>query len=829
MKQVFTLIILFSCTLAMAQLPVSQTPEKKKIIIEEYAGIYCQYCPDGHKITNQIEASHPGEVMIVNLHHGSYSNPGASDLDFRTDFSAALAAQTNLSGYPSATVNRHEFTALGTGMGRGQWTSAANTISNQDSYVNVALEAEIDVQSRVMTIDVEIYYTGNAPVSSNFLNLVLTQSNIRAHQEASGENPDQLDLDEVYLHQHALRHMITGQWGDEITTVSMGTLVSETYTYTIPAAYRNIPVDLGELEVVAFVAESHQEVISGNKYHPTLSNFSDDTEAEVTSLHVPLVDCDNQVEPILTVRNNGNDEITTLKIEYSSNSGPTATYDWSGNILPGHSAIVEVPGIDFEIEASNSVDLEITKVNGVDDASSSDNQASGNFDELIEYEGQTLDLLLRTDQWATETSWKFTDSDGNVLYDSPNYPDLGSSGTTTRNYEFNIPRAGCYFFEMYDSYGDGICSGYGNGTFVLSVDGTTILSGCDFDVWSRKYFIVDPPPGFSLMADSLYEVYDTIESSPIVHNTITPISAPMTLKWIVTDVDVPNGWTSEVIVCDNTGCHTSSIDEFEYTLNDLDATDLNVQFLNNHLEGIGRATLLVYDLADSAATAEYVNYYVLIENEETGEPGFEIGEDSAYEEHNTTEGDPTVHNTLTPNSLPMTLRWHLVELDVPTGWTDEVAICDDVECHLSTLTAYEYTITDIGPTPLDVHFINNSLPGDGYAKLLVYQVGDSAATAKYVEFNVRILDATGLFEQSTSMLDIYPNPVTSELNIAGLDGVSVSTIDVYNAAGAQVLNIPFNHSSEQTINVSSLNNGLYMIRIYDKAKDLWMTQSFMKQ
>ncbi|MCP4120197.1 MAG: Omp28-related outer membrane protein [Bacteroidetes bacterium] len=828
MKHVFTLIILLSCTLAMAQLPVSQVAENKKIVLEEYAGVHCQYCPDGHRISNQMEAAHPGEMMVINVHTGQYANPGPGEPDFRTDFGSALAGQTNLSGYPSGTINRHMFSVVGPALNRGDWTSAGNTIVEQSSYVNVALEADIDVQTRIMTVDVEVYYTGNAPVSSNYLNLVLTQSNIKAVQEGVGDNPAQLDPDGVYIHNHALRDMITGQWGEEITTVTSGTLVNKTYSYTIPAAYRNIDVDLGELEVVAFVAESQQEIISGNYYHPTISNFPDDTEAGVDELHVPLIDCDNQVEPFLTVRNNGNDEITTLKIEYSSNGGPTATYDWSGNILPGHTAIVEVPGIDFEIEASNSVDLEITKVNGIDDASSADNRASGSFNELIEYEGQTVHLLLRTDQWATETSWKFTDSDGNVLYDSPNYPDLNSSGVTTRNYDFNVPAAGCYFFEMADSYGDGICSGYGNGSFTLSVEGTTILTGCDFDVWSRTYFTLDPPPGFALVADSLYAEYDTIEASPMVYNMITPRSTPMTLKWILTDVSVPNGWTDEVIVCDNTMCHASTVTENQYTLTENEATDLNIQFLNNHREGMGSATLLVYDLADSAGTAEYVEYYINVINIDVPS-GFVVAADSVFEEYNTTEADPTVHNILTPNAVPMTLRWHLVELTVPAGWTSELAICDDVECHVSSLTSYEYTVTETGATVLDAHFINNNLPGDGYAKLLVYDVNDSAATAKYVEYYLTINDATGLFEQSTGKLDVYPNPVSSELRITGLEGVNLSNIDVFNAAGAQVLNIPFNHSGEQMIDVSSLKDGLYLIRMYDKAKDLWMTQSFMKQ
>ena len=40
---------------------------------------------------------------------------------------------------------------------------------------------------------------------------------------------------------------------------------------------------------------------------------------------------------------------------------------------------------------------------------------------------------------------------------------------------------GCYDFNIYDSYGDGLCCQYGNGSYTLTgADGTVIGSGGDF-------------------------------------------------------------------------------------------------------------------------------------------------------------------------------------------------------------------------------------------------------------------------------------------------------------------------------------------------------------
>lgn len=40
---------------------------------------------------------------------------------------------------------------------------------------------------------------------------------------------------------------------------------------------------------------------------------------------------------------------------------------------------------------------------------------------------------------------------------------------------------GSYIFEMFDSYGDGLCCSYGNGGYMLSIDGETIAEGDVFE------------------------------------------------------------------------------------------------------------------------------------------------------------------------------------------------------------------------------------------------------------------------------------------------------------------------------------------------------------
>ena len=104
-----------------------------------------------------------------------------------------------------------------------------------------------------------------------------------------------------------------------------------------------------------------------------------------------------------------------------------------------------------------------------------------------------LTLSLTFDDYPQETSWELRDSLGTVLYSGGTYPDEPDGSTLT--IDFCIPD-GCYELFIYDSYGDGMCCGFGNGSYFLRDNSTsTILaSGGDFDDVDSTDFCLDPPP-----------------------------------------------------------------------------------------------------------------------------------------------------------------------------------------------------------------------------------------------------------------------------------------------------------------------------------------------
>jgi hypothetical protein len=276
MKKLFTLLVILFCVqFLFAQNFVSTTPENKNVVLEEFTGIHCVFCPDGHVQAQNFHNANPGDVVLINIHSGGYAVPNANEPDFRTSFGDAIEGIANVSGYPAGTINRHQFTGLGqisggTAMSRGNWASAGGQILAQPSCVNVAAEASLNISTRELTVDVEAYYTDNNPNPTNKINVVLLQNNVEGPQTGGAQyNPAAILPNGSYNHQHMLRHMLTGQWGDDIVNTTIGSFFQNTYTYTIPLHLNGVAYDLLNLEVAVFVAEGTREILSGNMANMT--------------------------------------------------------------------------------------------------------------------------------------------------------------------------------------------------------------------------------------------------------------------------------------------------------------------------------------------------------------------------------------------------------------------------------------------------------------------------------------------------------------------------------------------------------------------------------
>jgi hypothetical protein len=543
MRKIILSAFLLSFGLMNAQTFVSTTPQNKKVILEEFTGVNCVFCPQGHVIANNIKNANPDNVFLINIHVGNFATPSGGQPDFRTSFGTAIANQSGLTGYPAGTVNRTVFSGLsmsagGTAMGRGNWTNAANQILGQSSYLNVAVQGQINAQTNQLTVTVETYYTGNSPVGTNKLNVALLQNNTFGPQ--TGGN-----MGNNYNHMHRLVHLLTGQWGTDITTTTAGSFNSQTFTYTIPAAYNGVPVEIGELELVAFVTETQQRIVSGNGAKPTYTGLTAN-DAKVKSIDAIDQQCVTTLGPKFTLQNMGQNNLTNLPITYSINGSTPQIFNWTGSITPLSSTQVTLPAVSYSLQANNSVEISIPG-----DDNNTNNSGTTSFTKAIETQFTNITVKITTDQYGSETTWNIKNSNGTTVASGGPYQDLGAAGTTAQpDVNLTLPNE-CYTFTINDSFGDGMfSSAYGFGGYQVLANGTLIsgINGGNFTSVDTRKFGVNTNLGVEDFANELVKFY------PNPSNGLITISLPEIAKITISDL------SGKVV-------YTSTLNDGESTIN----------------------------------------------------------------------------------------------------------------------------------------------------------------------------------------------------------------------------------------------------------------------
>lgn len=256
-KSIFFIFLATASMYLFAQNFVVTTPQEKNAIIEVFTGTNCPFCPDGRTRIDALMQLKPGRVVPVFLHQGGYAT-GVPD--YRTSFGDALANQFGVGGYPSGAVNRELFPEVEStiAMGRGAWGYAAFQKFPEQTPVNIGVQTSFDPITRKLSVDVELYYTKSSPQSTNYIQLAFLQDSIKGPQSNGGAGNN-------YNHMYMLRHLITGQWGDIVTTTTQGTLVQRSYSYIVPESIANgtsagIPVVVENCRVAAFVTETKKDV-----------------------------------------------------------------------------------------------------------------------------------------------------------------------------------------------------------------------------------------------------------------------------------------------------------------------------------------------------------------------------------------------------------------------------------------------------------------------------------------------------------------------------------------------------------------------------------------
>jgi len=214
-------------------------------------------------------------------------------------------------------------------------------------------------------------------------------------------------------------------------------------------------------------------------------------DAGVSAILTPVgTVCASSVTPEIELTNYGNNTLNSVTINYQLDGGTVSTINWSGSLASTASTTVLLSSISLT-GGNHTFKAFTTNPNGVSDTNTNNDDTESTFNSGTN--GLTLTIVL--DNYPEETSWDVEDSNGNIVAAGGTYGNEPDGSTLTLPF---CVADGCFDFTIYDSYGDGICCGYGNGSYSLVEDasGTVLASGGNFNNSETTNFCVPagPPP-----------------------------------------------------------------------------------------------------------------------------------------------------------------------------------------------------------------------------------------------------------------------------------------------------------------------------------------------
>ncbi len=333
----------------------------KKVILEDYTGAWCGYCPRGLTVSNQVENLLPN-VIALGIHQGSSPS---SDAMATTLTNAICSGMTT--GFPTGGVDRVKWTGTtSVGVSTNTWMNYCNQRLNASAPLNVWISSTYDQPTRLVNVTVTADFVA-AATGSFRMSCLLVEDSVTG----TGAGYDQHNYMGVgcgatdpnspwytfpctitgYNHRHVVRTQLANNiWGEYSflpPNITAGQTFTKSFSYTLPASW-----DDTQMEIVAFVsrygtADSAKSILNSNRVElggSVLGISNPSPVATVSSLEQnypnPFSDFTNirftlngASQVTLKVYDLLGKEITTLASEKLS--GGEYNYYWNGSTASG--------------------------------------------------------------------------------------------------------------------------------------------------------------------------------------------------------------------------------------------------------------------------------------------------------------------------------------------------------------------------------------------------------------------------------------------------------------------------------------------------------------
>lgn len=247
----FLLVAMLFTTMGFAQ----GTPQQPRtVLIEQFTGTWCQWCPYGADIIKNLLATNPYVTAIA--YHMPQSSSGTEPMN--TPEATSVNDSLAVSGYPTGAVDRHLWqtgsSSYALAISRGSWSQAVTVSQQVPPGAEIYMAGTYHISTRVLNLSVS-YVVPDTLVGEYFLFAVLVQDSLNFTQTYYQPSGTVTNLN-PYWHLNVMRKMITGPNGMPIST--SGSILPGVYTktmnYTMPSGMSGISHNL---RLIVFIARHY--------------------------------------------------------------------------------------------------------------------------------------------------------------------------------------------------------------------------------------------------------------------------------------------------------------------------------------------------------------------------------------------------------------------------------------------------------------------------------------------------------------------------------------------------------------------------------------------
>ena len=260
------------------------------------------------------------------------------------------------------------------------------------------------------------------------------------------------------------------------------------YQFSVPQDFSNI----GDYTVTSIVNHINDEYETNDTLSVVLRKVHL-LNGEISLGELEVV-CDDVVELEALVYNHGEETITEIEIEVVVNDLTVDVINAEVNIPFEQEGMVTI-AIDDNLEQDNNITLNLLDINSQQDEDLSNNSATTSASLDSNYD--IITLVINADDYPEETSWKLLDETNQIVATGALDDD-----TEVFTEDICVNYSSCFSLYVYDSYGDGICCGYGLGDFLIldSSNNIVLSNNGEFDNFVQEVFCLDES-GCEITAD----------------------------------------------------------------------------------------------------------------------------------------------------------------------------------------------------------------------------------------------------------------------------------------------------------------------------------------